>query len=227
MSNPKRKNKVFIIGDTHFPFHCKKAYKKMLEAIRKEKPDTVVQIGDLLDWYCASKYPKSLNVSSPMEEIVLGIKQATQMWKDIQKIVTKAKCHQLLGNHDARMPKRIMEKLPEMESFFDLGKYYKFHNVKVLTSDKDFIEIDGVLYVHGFLSKSIDHARYFNKPTVHGHRHRPAVEYDHKGLWSMDVGYMADDKSVVMGYTQSKFVRWTKACGVVENGKNPRIIVME
>lgn len=222
-----RNKKVFIIGDVHFPFHCKKSLAKVLELIKKEKPDVVIQIGDLLDWYCASKYPRSLNVANPKEEILLGIKLAEKMWSDIQKIVPKAQCIQILGNHDVRMPKRIMERLSELESFFDLDKYYTFKNVKVLKSDKDYIEIDGVIYVHGWLSKSIDHARYFNKPTVHGHRHRPEVEYDHKNLWSMDVGYMANEKSEVMGYGQSKFTKWTKACGIVENGKNPRIIVLE
>lgn len=227
MSQKRKNRKVFVIGDTHFPFHCKKAYAKMLKVIRKEKPDVVIQIGDLLDWYCASKYPKSLNVGTPLEEIKLGVKLATKMWEDIKKIVPRAECHQLLGNHDARMPKRIMEKLPELESFFNLKRYYQFKNVNVKTSDKEYIVIDGVAYVHGWMSKSLDHAKYFNMPVVHGHRHRPTVEYDRKNLWSMDVGYMADSKSEVMGYTQSKFTKWAKACGIVEGGKNPRIIILE
>jgi len=219
-----KNSKVFIIGDAHFPFHSPDAYNKMMALIKKEKPTHVVQIGDLLDQYAFSKYSRSLEIT-PHQEIKDGLAYATTMWKTIQKMLPKTKCYQILGNHDVRMAKRISEKLPELESFVTYKELYKFKNVEVMQSDRDHIEIDGVVYVHGWLSKSIDHAKHFNKPCVHGHRHRPVVEVDRPGLWSMDVGFMADESSLPLQYTQSKITKWTMACGLVENGQ-PRLFFL-
>ena len=216
-------SKVFIISDIHFPFHNKKAYKKVLEHIKREKPDSVIQIGDLLDQYVFSKYSKNVAIT-PQLDIVKGLKQAQDMWVQIKKLVPKAKLYQILGNHDLRLAKRISERIPELAEIYSHDHFYKFPGVVVMKSDRDFLIIDGVVYCHGWLSKSIDHAKHFNRPTVHGHRHRPAIETDGR-LWSMDVGYLADVKSIPLSYTASKYSRWNLASGVVENGK-PRLIFL-
>jgi predicted phosphodiesterase len=217
--------KVFVISDTHFPFHSKSGYRKMLEALEKEQPDVVVQIGDLLDQYVFSKYTRSPNISLE-QDLVKGLAKAQQMWATIQHLVPGVECYQLLGNHDVRMAKRIAEKLPELGDLISTSDIYAFENVTLLPSDREYLLLDGVVYTHGHLSKSIDHAKHFNKPTVHGHRHRPTIEFDSAKLWSMDVGYMADSKSLPLSYTQTRLSKWTMACGVVENGK-PRLIILE
>ena len=216
--------KTFIISDTHFPFHNKKAFKEMLSHIREEKPTHVIQIGDLLDQYIFSKYSRSLGITSTTD-IETGLNDAVEMWEEIRRLVPRAKCFQLLGNHDVRMSKRIYEKLPEMGEFFSHKNLYKFDGITMMGSDRDYLVLDGVYYVHGWLSKSIDHARYFNAPCVHGHRHRPAIEFDRKSLWSMDVGFLADESSLPLQYTLNKFSKWTMACGVVEN-KKPKLIIL-
>lgn len=217
--------KVFVIPDTHFPFHCKKAYRKMLSHIKKEKPNVVVQLGDILDQYTFSKYTRSASIS-PAQDITKGLKQAKKMWADIKKIVPRAKCYQLLGNHDIRIQMRIEERLPELNEVFNFMDLYKFKGVTTLNSDRDYLELEGVVYVHGWLSKSLDHAKYFNKPTVHGHRHRPCIEFNQPNLWSMDCGFIADKNSLPLNYTRSKHSKWVLACAVVENGW-PRLIILE
>lgn len=218
-------SKVLVVSDIHFPFHCKNSLKKLLKIVKEEKPTHVVQIGDLLDQYVYSKYSKSSDIT-PKDDILKGLDLAVEFWATIKKLVPKAKRIQVLGNHDVRASKRIGEKIPELFALYNPLGIYQFKGVKTLKSDRDFIEIDGVVYCHGWLSKSIDHAKYFNKPVAHGHRHRPTIEYDSARLWSMDVGYMADPKSVPLSYTMSKLSKWTKACGIVENGK-PKLIVLE
>lgn len=216
--------KVFVISDTHFPFHNKKALKKVLELIKKEKPTHVVQIGDLLDQYSFSKYSKSVEIT-PKTDVIQGLKAAKDMWKGVKTAAPKAKCVQLLGNHDIRMHKRTMDKLPELEGIYDPNELYRIKGVKLIESDRGFIDIDGVRYLHGYLSKSIDHAIKQGCPVVHGHRHRPEIATMGRGLWSMDVGFLGDETKLPFQYTQSKTTNWTVACGVVENGK-PRLIFL-
>lgn len=215
--------KVFIIGDTHFPFHNKEAYKKVLNRLKVEKPDVVIQIGDLLDQYVFSKYTKSVKIT-PQLDFVKGLAMAKKMWEDVQNLLPKAKCYQILGNHDIRLAKRIAEKLPELSEIISHRNYYVFPNVQVMRNDRDYLTIDGVVYCHGWLGMSIDHAVFFGKPTVHGHRHRMEIATKGK-LWSMDVGYLADSKSIPLNYTASRFSLWTTGCGIVENGK-PRLVFL-
>lgn|ERR1035437_123435 len=216
--------KVFIISDLHFPYHNKKAYNKMMKLIRKHKPTHVVQIGDCLDQYVFSKYARSMRIS-PEHDISQGIALMQGMWKEIKRMLPRAKCYQLMGNHDVRLSKRIAELLPELTEFFNHRDLYKLSGVTVLDSDKDFLEIEGVIYVHGYLTKSIDHAKHFNKPTVHGHRHQPMID-THDRLWSMDVGFLADIGQLPLQYTQSKVVKWRLACGLVDN-KQPSLFFLD
>jgi len=217
-------SKVFVISDMHFPFHSKRGYKKILKLIALEKPTHVVQIGDLLDQYVFSNYPRKMEIT-PDNDVSRGLLLAHDMWAKIKKIVPKAKCYQLIGNHDVRLSKRINERIPELAGFFNHKSLYKFKGVWTAPSDRSFLTLFGVKYVHGWLSRSIDHARHFNAPTVHGHRHRPTVEVERPGLWSMDVGFCANEKSAPLQYTMSKLTKWTMACGIVENGQ-PRLIFL-
>lgn len=217
------KNKVLIVSDLHFPFHDKKSLKKVLRLIAKERPTHVIQIGDVLDQYVFSKYSKSSSIT-PKKDVVKGLKLAQSFWSTVKSLAPKAKRIQILGNHDLRLAKRISEKIPEMAELFSHKDLYKFSGVEVLESDRDYKIIDGVVYCHGWLSKSLDHATYFNKPTVHGHRHRPAIETKGK-LWSMDTGYLANPSSKPLSYTMSKYSQWRHACGIVEDGQ-PRLILL-
>lgn len=217
-------SKVFIVSDTHFPFHNKVAYKKMMRLIKEEKPNVVVQIGDLLDQYVFSKYSRKTSIT-PEDDITRGLEDAAKFWADVKKAVPRAERYQILGNHDVRLTKRISEKLPDLADYFGVHDLYKFPGVKVMKSDRDFLTLDGVVYCHGWLSKSVDHAKHFNKPTVHGHRHRPCIDVDGP-LWSMDVGFLADKDATPLGYTASKFSRWRLACGIVEDSL-PRLILLE
>lgn len=208
--------------DIHLPYHDKKALQKVFELIKLHKPTHVIQLGDALDQYVFSKYSRSLKIS-PTTEILEGIQLLEDFWKEIKSIVPKAKCFQLMGNHDVRISKRIGEKLPELSEFFSHRDFYRLEGVQVMDSDRDYLELFGVVYVHGWLSKSLDHAKYFGRPTVHGHRHRPTIEYDHEKLWSMDCGYIADKNQMPLQYTMSKMSKWTMTCGIVQNGE-PRLI---
>lgn len=197
--------------------------KKVYKLIEEEKPDVVIQIGDLVDQYVFSHFTKNPKIT-PKHDVSRGLKCATQMWERIQKIVPNAMCYQVLGNHDVRVTKRIAEKIPELSEFFSLTSMYKFKNVTVLKSDRDVLIIDGVVYCHGWLGQSLAHAKYFNKPTVHGHRHKPAIETE-GSLWSMDVGYLANNNSLPLGYTAVRYTKWRAACGIVHN-RTPRLILL-
>lgn len=223
-------SKVFVIPDTHFPFVDQKVLKEVIKLIKKEKPTHIVQVGDLLDLYCFSSYPRNINLISPEEELKRGLAMATKFWQDVRKAAPRAKCFQLIGNHEDRLVKRVASKAPEFMGLVrKIQDLYKFKGVKVLNSSRDHLKIGEVIYTHGHYTKLGDHAKFYRNSCCHGHTHRIGIFYEKtlKGLiWEMDCGYLADQTSLPLQYTQSKFSKWTKAVGVVEDNQ-PRLIVLD
>jgi predicted phosphodiesterase len=219
--------KLLGVGDCHFPYSSDSAVRDLLRYIKAEKPDMIVQVGDLYDQYAFSRYGKSLNKDTPNAEMERGKRKAAEMWREI--VATGATCIQLRGNHDVRLAKRIAEKLPEATDFFDDSRLFDFPKVQVAKNDRDPMPIrlcgEKVLLHHGFLSKTGDHVKYFRENVILGHTHRGHTHFERMGkrvLWELNCGFMGDEKSHVFGYGAAPH-RWTLGWGVVdENG--PRFI---
>lgn len=224
-----KKTKVLFIPDTHFPFVDKKALAKVIKIIKAERPTHVIQAGDLLDLYSFSRYEKDANFTNPKSELNQGLEMAKAFWKAVRAAVPKAKCFQLIGNHEDRLSKYIAKNAPELEGMVQtIQELFDFPGVKVLSSSKEHLVIDGVVYTHGHYTKLGDHAKFYRKACVHGHSHRIGIFYERTvdGLiWEMDCGFLADEKALPLQYTQSRFSKWTKAVGIVEQGQ-PRLILV-
>lgn len=223
---PSSKPSVFILGDCHFPEANQKALKWSYGLIRQLKPDYVVQIGDLYDNFNLSKYAKSLDYMTPVEEMALARKQADEMWRQVKKAAPKTKCVQILGNHDTRGMKRMLEKAPEMEGLVDWKAVFTFPGVKTYLDEKEEVIIGGIIFTHGY-KRMGEHARFNQCSTVHGHTHHAGVQYfqNLNGVyWELDVGFLGDVDSSVFTYrNQRKLHGWTVGCGWVdENG--PRFL---
>jgi len=213
--------KVIAIPDIHNPYCDLDSLKKALRIVKKENPDVVVQLGDIYDFYCLSKFSRSYNISTPQDELQTAHSMAKTFWKRVKQAAPKAKCYQLIGNHSDRLKKRIADKLPEIESLLESHQLlFDFDGVKVLETSRDHLEIEGVIYIHGWMSR-MTHYKYFNKPVVHAHTHRAGIVYERTKdsvLWELDTGCLVDETLVPFSYTASKTSKWIKAIGIIENG---------
>lgn len=227
--------KVLSFGDVHFPFTNKRKLNKVIDKIKAEKPDVVIQLGDIYDQYMFSRFGKDYNVISPKQELDRAKKDALNMWKKIKKAAPRARLMQLMGNHDIRMMKKALNKFPEaMHIFEDVHKkLYQFDGVETMESDRDYIEIDGVVYCHGWASSHINH---FRQPVVRAHDHRawvrlvgdnttafggivykdPCQIFRSKDtVFEASAGMFADEKAVPLGYTSSRRTDWRAAVVIV------------
>jgi predicted phosphodiesterase len=215
--------KVLVIGDCHFPFGNKQTLNKIIAFALENQPDIIVQVGDLYDFFSFSRFPRSHNVMTPNEELTEGRRFAEWMWKSLLLAYPLAKCYQLRGNHCARPLKRIHEIAPEMEMFVRDGVngLFKFDNVTSSETDRDILEINDVLYIHGFKSKLGDHMKFMRRNVVCGHTHKGGVVYENtfqgKILWELNAGFCADPKAEAMQYTPIKFTLWTQGFGWVDS----------
>lgn len=228
--------KSFIcIGDAHFPFVQKELLygrNGIVALIRQIKPDYVIQMGDLYDMYSWSKFPFKRDVFTPEAELGVGRQMAEEMWSRIRKASPKSKCHQLIGNHDERPAKRLLERNPEFLTLYDgvRDKLFNFDGVTTQPNERQELVLDGIMFLHGYRSRLGDHARHNHMPTVCGHSHTGGVCYLRQGtrtIWELNSGYIADPTSTPMSYTRQRTIsHWTHGVGLIDKW-GPRFIPLD
>jgi predicted phosphodiesterase len=216
-------SKILIVPDVHLPFTDFKAIANIIKFSKKFKPDYIVQVGDLYDQYCFSRFRRSLDLVNPEEEIKAARKLAEHMWKALKESSPKADCFQLLGNHDSRMMKKILEKCPEFESLVAdrIADLFSFKGVETKYDDRDYIEIENILFMHGFMCGLSKHLHQFNQSIVVGHSHQGGVFFEkHKDkiLFELNAGHVGDTKSRPFAYLPTKISKSTKGFGIIEDG---------
>lgn len=197
---------------------------KIYLAIEKEQPDIIVQIGDLYDLFSFSKFARTHDLCTPNHEITEGRAYAESFWKNCKEFAPGASLYQIKGNHDARIFMRAEEKYPEIASILRIDHLWEFPGVTTIDDVRDELEIDGILYIHGYRSKLGDHMRYFLKPVVCGHSHTGGCVFMRLGrniIWELNVGFIADDGAVPLQYTKTKTTRWTQGYGIIDS-QGPR-----
>ncbi|NDD53352.1 hypothetical protein EBZ39_05680 [bacterium] len=223
-----RYTKTVILGDIHAPFADQAKLKKVIEFIEKFKPARVIQVGDLYDMLSHGKFPRSHNIYTPAQEMAEGRKIVDKMWKDIQKAAPKAECFQILGNHDQRPMKRILEAYPEAELFMDFSKWFTFDGVITEFDIRKELILDGIAYLHGYKSRLGEHMEFMRRPVICGHTHRAGLVYKNFGdqiLFEMNVGFLGDPESKALSYTAQRHTHWTHAFGVIDE-HGPRVVML-
>lgn len=223
-----RYTRTVILGDIHAPFTRIDQLKKVVEFIKAFKPVRVVQVGDLYDMLSHGKFPRSMNIYTPASEMAEGRKVAEKLWRDIQEASPKAECYQILGNHDQRPMKRILEAYPEAELFLDFSKWFIFDGVQTQFDIRQELILDGIAYIHGYKSKLGEHMEFMRRPVICGHSHRPGIFYKNFGdatLFEMNVGYLGDPESKALSYTPQKHTHWSHSFGVIDE-HGPRLVIL-
>lgn len=219
---------VLAIPDTHFPFSNPYVLEKIYVKNQREKPSHVLQLGDLYDLYAHSKFPRSLNLYSPVEEEDLARRGAEEMWKIIQTDNPDAKCVQIKGNHDIRPVKRTVEVQPAAEHIVSkhLDGLMSFDGVELIRDYREEYLIDNVMYHHGYRTKLGDHRDYVLRNFVHGHTHKGGVVFRRirdEVIWELDAGFAGDPHAKVFGYMPQKTCDYTPGFGYIDE-EGPRFI---
>ena len=215
--------KILCIGDVHAPYTDISCMKKIHSFAQQYKPNVIVQMGDLYDNYNYSRYSKSLNHKKPKDETNEARRIGEFFWNGFDNI--KAVKLQLLGNHCVRFKKRVLERLPEFELPIDnwIKTLYTYKGVKTVDDDRSEIYINGILFIHGYLSNLGDHLKMNRRSVVVGHSHKGGclfMRHNDKTLFELNCGHIADDKKLPFCYTPQRTNFWTKGFGVIEEIKS-------
>jgi metallophosphoesterase superfamily enzyme len=208
--------RVLVIGDLHAPFiidgyleHCKKTYDEF-------QCDTVVFIGDEIDYHASSFHTSDPDGLSAGDEFKMA-KQVIQEW---YKVFPKATV--IIGNH-TRM---IMRKAQAGGIPKD---WIKSYNEVLNTPGWEYVmeaEIENVMYFHGEGSTATSKAKSECKSVVQGHRHSEGyVNYINNNVFALQVGTGIDRDSYAMAYGRAGKPS-ILSCGVVLNGLQAFIVKM-
>ena len=209
-------SRVLVIGDIHEPV-SRKGYRKFCQKIHdKYKCNTVVFIGDLVDWHAVSfhaNHPESPGASNEYDLAYACIKK---WYKDFPKATA------IIGNHDARII-RLAESVNIPSKFIrDYGDTWDTPKWEWV----DDCQIDGAYYFHGIgyggLHPAFNAARQLGMSAVLGHIHSVAgVKWcvsPEKRWFGMDVGCGVDDKKYAFAYGKHNKRKSVISCGVVVDG---------
>ena len=212
---------VFVLPDTHVPFHDKKAFALALKVIRGEQPDEVVCLGDFADFLAVSSHPKSFGYTPDLKG---ELKEVRKAWAQLEEAQGSRKLTLLEGNHESRLTRYVASKAPAVEditpslpALFGVKKRTKF------VPYQEMYNVRHVAYVHdvGHAGKQATHQSVdaAGQCIVLGHTHRLSVAYTgttngsrHFGL---SCGWLGDSREVKY-MSPAKTREWQLGFGMVE-----------
>lgn len=219
---------VAVISDIHWPFSNPRVISAFLEFIGDVKPQYVFLNGDAWDMFSHSKFPRSHNIFTPREEQNLSRKMNEDFWKDVKRKSPQSECVQLLGNHDIRPMKRILESYPEAEDWITekLQTLFSFDGVKTLMDPREEVMIGDIAIFHGYRTQLGDHRDFTLYNCVNGHTHVGGTVFRKirgQVLWELNSGLAGDPESKGLSYTPQKITKWTPGFGAIDS-RGPRFI---
>jgi len=120
----KNSKNVLIISDTHFPFHDKKAIETAVHY--RDNIDTVILLGDLMDFYQLSRFSRDPSMPKMKDEINI----CKDFLKYLREKFNKAQIIYYSGNHEIRLNRYVQDHAPALfgietitvESLLELNK---------------------------------------------------------------------------------------------------------
>lgn len=209
---------ILCIPDLHAPWIHKDSLSAMYVLAEILKPDIIVALGDDFDMFSFGKFPRSHMLIKADDEIREARKQLEEMWNTLRKLCPKAELISLVGNHNMRPFKRILEtNCPELELFLDLKSLFEFDGVKTVHDPREVVMIEGIHFTHGHL-KHGSHRAITNTHCVHGHTHNGGLIINKvagKLLFELDCGYLGAPDALCFGYTAKRITNWTRGVGYI------------
>ena len=192
--------RVGVLADIHIPYHDNVALETALSYLDEFKPNTIVLLGDMLDFYKVSRFTKKIGRHSVGSE--LG--QGRMFLQNLRYRFPGAKIIYLEGNHENRLERYILENAAEIADLMEDLLISKLGLVGSCVEYRAyFFSIGKLFYLHGHEKAGGGNAEHicnvvFRQTldhTIFGHHHRQQEKVfkriDGGTLWTGGVGYLA------------------------------------
>lgn len=216
-------SRVLVIGDIHAPCTHPGYLDFCWDTYREHKCDTVVFIGDVVDWHAISFHSTHPDAPGPKDEYELA-KHCVAKWRDAfpQAVVC-------IGNHDER-PGRLIETVNVPSKF--LRNYDEIWDTPDWRWTYDYT-LDGVYYFHGTgrsgMNPAFNVAKDVTTSVVMGHVHSVGgikwLVSASSRRFGLDTGCGIDDRLYAFAYGKHMKKKSVLSCGVVLDGMGQHIMM--
>ena len=179
---------ILVISDQHAPYHHIDTLDFLAEIKKKYKPDTVVNIGDEMDWHSISFHDKHPGLYSPSHELEV----AREFFKNLEKLFPKQ--YVMDSNHGSLVFRKATrhglphEVFTSYNKMIGVGKGWTWHEDLILKASNG----QKIYFCHGKYKDVLKVAQQYGMCTVQGHYHTQfKIDYwsnPNELLWGMQVG---------------------------------------
>ena len=220
MSNKR----ILVISDMHIPYHHKDSFKFLKEIKKQFKPDTIINIGDSIDFHNISMHQSSPDLPNAGDELRITREYIKEL-ENIFPIVTEVD-----SNHSSLVYRRAFKYGLSREFMRDYGdflgtKKWKWVEDITLTMSNG----QRCYFTHGKSADVIKTSQAYSMNTVQGHYHTKfTISYwanPDNIFWAMNVGCLINQKSMAFDYAKNFRTRFIIGCGIILDGI-PRLLPM-
>ena len=219
--------RYLVISDLQIPYHHETAVKNVIKLARKEKFDSVLCVGDEIDFQTISRWAEKTPLA--YQQTLDDDRTATQeiLWA----LTENAKeAHIVRSNHTDRLYNTLLKvpgliNLPELQypafmGFAEMGMTYhrtayEFHDNWVLCHGDE-----GSMSQHAGIT-ALNLAKKFGKSCLIGHSHRlgmsaysEGVNGHYRALYGVEVGNLMDRKKAA--YIRYRSANWQMGFAILE-----------
>lgn len=215
---------ILVISDYHAPYNHPDAIDFLSTCKDKFKPDTVVCIGDEVDFHALSFHDSNADLASAGIELLMAIEQLKPIYKMFPN------CTVVESNHGSMVLRKALhvgiptKAIRPYNEVLDAPKGWKWvDDVTVNTT------LGPVYFCHGKTGSPGKLAQLYGCSAVQGHFHEKAqityISTPERLMFDAHTGCLADDKSLALQYNKLNPKRPIVSILVIVNGI-PNIVPM-
>lgn len=192
---------ILVLSDLHCPYHDVKAISKAIQMGQQCNVDTVILLGDVMDFHRISRYENDPDTLSFAKEIEVG----AQLLFGIREAFREADIWYVQGNHEVRLDAYLQKNASELVDLPDiaLDRLLDLHAQEITWVQDGFIHCGDMTFLHGHEMRGIGGVnpsrKLFNKvkkSAICGHLHRPDSFYTRDGAGKLlqchVIGHLGD-----------------------------------
>ena len=216
--------RILVISDLHIPYHHKDSFKFLKEIKKEFKPDTIVNIGDLLDFHAINLHTHDPDLYSAGHELDRSKEYIKQLESIFPKMV------EVESNHSSLVYRRALKYGMSRKFLRDYGEFlgtkkWKWVDdltIKMSNGQKCF-------FTHGRSADVLKVSQTMAMSCCQGHFHTAfSIKYwanPNNLFFAMNVGCLINQKSMAFNYARNFKTRFILGCGIIINGV-PRLLPM-
>lgn len=208
----------------HVPYHHKDSIEFLKEIKKEYKPDTIINIGDLLDFHAISMHEHNPDLFSAGHEL----KEAKKYIKELEDIFPKMV--EVDSNHSSLVYRRALkfgmskEFLKNYGDFLGTKKWEWVDDLALTLSNGK-----RCFFTHGRSADVLKVSQTMGMSCVQGHYHTKfLISYwanPDNIFFGMNVGCLIDQKNMAFAYAKNFRTRFIIGCGMIIDGI-PRLMPM-